>query len=207
MKFLKRISVFSILAAVVFLMAPTQSATAQWAIGASYEMKADVPSGEPSTGFGARIDKVLGLPLPLLDLRIRGHFSYFSDENTLEYDASGITGGSYSTEITNYDYGAQLIGQLNFLVSPYAGIGIGSEQYQTALPSDAPSEFELDDSSFYWTGTAGISTNVIPVLKPFVEYRFKNAFSPSELTEYDSEDFKGLAGQQSRIIFGVLLQF
>jgi opacity protein-like surface antigen len=215
---MKKLSILSVLVIGVFALTTVQKAQAQMAIGASYEMKTDVAEGEPETGFGARIDKVLGLPLPLMDLRIRGHFSYFSDQNKLNYDINddGFSGsGTYSKEIENYDFGAQLIAQVNFLVSPYAGIGVGSENYQAtvsdlqASSGDDPSQLDPDNdnNSFYWTGTAGLSTNAIPVIKPFVEYRFKNAFEPSDLASTDKEFVKGLQGQQSRVIFGILLQF
>ncbi|MGM0586985.1 MAG: hypothetical protein ACQETE_01090 [Bacteroidota bacterium] len=210
---MKKLSILSVLVIGVFALTTVQKAQAQWAIGASYEMKSDVTSGEPETGFGARIDKVLGLPLPLLDLRLRAHASYFSDENTLEVNQSGVQNFSYTKDITNYDFGAQLIAQLNFIASPYAGIGIGSENYQAALATadnttnTGTLPDDIEDTSFYWTGTAGVSTNAIPVIKPFVEYRFKNAFEPSDLASADKEFVKGLQGQQSRVIFGILLQF
>jgi opacity protein-like surface antigen len=218
MQFVKRFSFLTLLTVGLFCLTTIESAQAQWAIGASYEVKTDAENGEPKSGFGARIDRVIGLPLPLLDLRLRGHFSYFSDENTLSYDISGgnFSGsGSFSKEVKNYDFGAQLIAQLNFIVSPYAGVGIGSENYQATLTDfnsvsgDDPSTLDpdKDSNSMYWTGTAGLSTNAIPVIKPFVEYRFKDAFEPSDLAGANKEFVQGLKGKQSRVIFGILLQF
>ena len=52
---------------------------AQWSIGASYEIREEAPKN----GFGARVEREILKGLPLVNLSLRAHFSYFSDENQI----------------------------------------------------------------------------------------------------------------------------
>src|SRR5690625_6542447 len=65
-----------LLASVLFI---SQPAAAQWAIGASYEMQNE----NPENGFGVRVERGIIGNLPLLDLSMRAHFSYFNDTNNI----------------------------------------------------------------------------------------------------------------------------
>src|SRR5690625_3639826 len=82
-----------LLASVLFI---SQPAAAQWAIGASYEMQ----NKNPENGFGVRVERGILGNLPLLDLSMRAHFSYFNDTNNIT-----LNNIDFSSDIDMYDYG------------------------------------------------------------------------------------------------------
>jgi hypothetical protein len=51
----------------------TKTADAQWSIGASYEVRDE----EPTNGFGVRLERDILSAVPVVDLGLRGHFSFF----------------------------------------------------------------------------------------------------------------------------------
>lgn len=169
------------------LMIPAQ-AQAQWSIGASYEIREE----EPQNGFGARIERQILGKLPLVKLGLRAHFSYFSEENEL---SSG--GATYSTDLTNYDFGLAAIGGISLgLLKPYVGLGLGSTTFDVSA-EDVPGAIEDDtESKVYWNALVGAEVSPIPALKPFVEYRFESVEEP---------DFA--PGSSGRVIFGLSIAF
>lgn len=177
-----------ILGSVLFVSKP---AAAQWAIGASYEMQNE----NPDNGFGVRIERGLIGNLPLLDLSMRAHFSYFNDTNNITLDDI-----DFSSDIDMYDYGIAAIAGLKLgLVRPYVGLGIGNQQFNY----DPESNQEIDDiipddaSSFYWNGFGGAEISILPFLSPFIEYRIAN------LTSSDDIHFDNV----SRLAIGVNIRF
>lgn len=191
-----------ILAVVVFALSVgvmPQMSVAQTSIGASYEIRDE----EPENGFGLRLEREILQKLPIVDLSLRGHFSYFNDENSIQREDGGTT-YSYSRDITNYDYGLAAVGGVSLgLLSPYVGLGLGSSTLdinRDDMPQDSPFDENSDDSSIYWNGFVGAKVSPIPYLKPFVEYRFEN------ISDYEDEigDVRESSG---RLIFGVSLSF
>src|SRR5699024_945974 len=109
---------------------PQQSA-AQWSLGASYEVRNE----DPKNGFGGRVEREILQKLPIVDLLLRGHFSYFNDENEFSRDNQSI-----STEITIYDFGLAAVGGISVrMVAPYAGLGLGSETADLKFKEDIDS--------------------------------------------------------------------
>ncbi|MEX2600605.1 MAG: outer membrane beta-barrel protein [Balneolaceae bacterium] len=167
------------------LFVPVERAEAQWSVGASYEMRDE----DPVNGLGVRVQREFRSVLPLVDLGFRGHFSYFSDE----IDASDQ---SYTTEIENYDFGLAAFGGINIgLVKPYIGGGLGSESFEEVR--SGVEELSFNENSFYWNLFAGAELSPIPVLKPFIEYRFTRLL--------DDEDFD--YHQNGRLSIGVNIHF
>lgn len=162
------------------------NAFAQISVGASYELRNE----DPQSGFGLRVDKGFLDILPMVDLGIRGHFSYFNDENRISR-----TGTTYSQDITNYDFGLAAYGGVSLgLMQPYVGLGLGSET--TNFSSNDTQGINDDESNLYWNTFAGAKVTVVPFVKPFLEYRYSN----KELGEPTLAD-----AQNGRIIFGVSL--
>lgn len=160
---------------------------AQIEIGASYELRNE----EPKSGFGLRVQKGLFEVLPLVDLGIRAHFSYFNEDNTITKD--GLTYGG----IANYDFGLAAFGGISLgLLQPYVGVGLGSETVNVDRP--ALSAEQNEDSNLYWNTFAGAKVTVIPLVKPFVEFRYSN----KKLGEPELAD-----AQNSRFMVGILLSF
>lgn len=164
-------------------LVPGQS-MAQWSIGASYEIRQE----DPTSGFGARIERKILKRLPIVDLGLRAHFSYFSDEN-------GVTSDDVSYgKIENYDFGLAAIGGASLgLVRPYVGLGLGSETFDIEYQDVQNAE---SDSKVYWNALVGAEVSPIPALTPFVEYRFQSV---------DEPEFA--PGSSGRMIFGLSLHF
>ena len=189
---MRRFIPLTILIAVIF----SASSFAQLEIGASYELRDE----KPKNGFGLRIEKGILEKLPVVNLSLRLHGSYFSEENNIDPDNQTF---SYSEDLTNYDVGVAAVGGVSVgLLEPYVGLGLGTENYEKAvnnyngLPGNRPQEG--DENNLYWNMFVGAKVTVIPILKPFVEYRYSN----KELAEPTLAD-----AQNGRIMFGVSLSF
>lgn len=146
----------------------TDTADAQWSIGASYEVRDE----EPTNGFGVRLERDILSAVPVVDLGLRGHFSFFNESNDLTRD--GVT---FDQTVQSYDFGVAATGGISVgLVKPYVGLGIGWDNTSLEYSGDnlgsvnLQDEFEAED--FYWNGFVGAEVTIIPVLSPFIEYRF-----------------------------------
>lgn len=184
------------LATLAFLIsAIPQKGTAQWSLGASYEIRNE----EPKNGFGVRLERDILQKLPIVNLGLRAHFSYFNEENSLSRE--GIT---YSRELTNYDYGLAAVGGVSVgLVEPYVGLGLGSSTMDVNrddLPENSPFDEENSDSAIYWNGFVGAEIKPIPLITPFVEYRLEQVSNYDDLGESIEEG-------SGRFMFGVSLSF
>lgn len=169
-----------------------QMSFAQWSIGASYEIRQE----DPTNGFGVRLERQILKPIPIVDLGLRAHFSYFSEENNISSN-----GATYSQKLENYDFGLAAIGGVSVgLVKPYVGLGLGSTTFDLStedFPDSGPQQ-EPDDSEskVFWNALVGAEVKPIPLLTPFVEYRFQ---------QVDEPEFA--PGSTGRLIFGLSLSF
>jgi hypothetical protein len=182
--------------AALFIALPltiTDTAKAQWGIAAAYESRSE----DPQNGFGLRIEREILSGLPLLEVGLRAHFSYFSEENRLT--TGGIT---YSRELESFDYGIAAYSGINLaFIKPYAGLGLGSDNSKGTFEDDGlggigvPTNF--DENNIYWNIFAGVQLSPVPIIKPFIEYRFTRLMDAEEL------DYK----QNGRFAIGVKLSF
>lgn len=187
MKRLKH-TAWSFLAVALFALTliPVQNAQAQWAIGASYEVR----DQEPTNGFGLRIQRDILQSLPVVDLGLRAHFSYFSETVDSYMDLE-------TPQLDSYDFGLAGYGGVNLgLLKPYAGAGLGSENFE-AVQSGAQNDFDFEENSIYWNLFIGAEISPIPVLKPFIEYRFTRLFDD------DGFDYT----QNGRLAIGLTINF
>jgi len=192
---MKKKTLLTFLSALLLLpLALTDTANAQWSIGASYEVRDE----DPKNGFGVRLERGILSAVPVVDLGIRAHFSYFNETNDLSED--GIT---FDETFESYDFGVAATGGVSVgLVKPYVGLGIGwdnsSLEYSEDISGseiDIRDEFEADD--FYWNGFVGAEVTIIPILSPFIEYRF---------TDISGREDVGV-DNVSRLAIGVSLSF
>lgn len=161
-----------------------QKSYSQWSIGASYEIRQE----DPTNGFGVRIERQILKPVPIVDLGLRAHFSYFSEENGVT--SEGVEYG----KIENYDFGLAAIGGISVgLVEPYVGLGLGSNTFD--IESDDVQN-SGSESKVFWNALVGAEVKPIPVLTPFVEYRFQQVEEP-----------EFAPGSTGRLIFGLSLSF
>jgi opacity protein-like surface antigen len=174
-------------AILLFLIPFNNSANAQFGIGASYEIRDEYPTN----GFGLRVEKGLLGKNHLLDLGIRGHFSYFNETNDLSI-GDGI---SITRDMDVYDYGlAALLGIRLGIVKPYAGAGIGLDRFKQSTERE---QLSFKENNFYWNAFGGAEFTLIPVISPFVEYRISKFTGTEDLT-FD---------RVNRIAFGIYLRF
>lgn len=176
----------------VFMLATVtpEITKAQWSIGASYEIRQE----DPTNGFGARIERQILKPIPIVDLGLRAHFSFFNEENNISEG-----GVSYSADVTNFDYGLAATGGVSLgLLKPYVGLGLGATTFDLSTEDRPNGDLDTSDSSVFWNTFVGAELSVTPILKPFVEYRFQQTDEPNFATEFDSN---------GRMIFGLSLAF
>ncbi|MFO8029413.1 MAG: outer membrane beta-barrel protein [Cyclonatronaceae bacterium] len=177
----------------LWLTVPVQQAQAvsSWGIGASYEIR----DSDPGKGFGLRLERGILSGVPLLDVKLRAHFSYFSD------DVGSYRDVQVPAELDVYDFGIAATGGIGFgLLHPYAGVGLGREQFEASQPEvelNGTPELDFSDDSIYWNLYAGLRLPVLPAVSPFVEYRF------TRLMGADDFDYN----HNSRLAFGVTLSF
>lgn len=165
---------------------------AQTEIGVSYEIRDE----SPKNGFGARLETRILKGLPIIQLGLRAHFSYFSEENDI---SSG--GLSYSRELHNYDFGVAATGGFSLgLLTPYVGLGLGSETADLKfkdIQNAGTRPEDKEDSAVFWNTFAGAKVTLLPFLKPFVEYRFSGG----------NLEMPHLSDKSGRVIFGIVLSF
>jgi len=179
----------------IFCVFFTTSAFSQIEIGASYELR----DQNPQSGIGIRLQSGILKSIPVINLGLRAHFSYFSETNQVT-----ATTFSYDQNIENFDFGLAAYGGIRLgLLEPYIGAGLGSETLDlnaedfSNTPPIGLEPSEEEESSIYWNTFIGAKVTVIPLVKPFVEYRF----STRDLEVPNFSDTEG------RIIFGVVLSF
>jgi len=182
MKLLK-IQISALLLISACLILPHQ-ARAQWKFGASYQIR----NKSPKKGFGFRLQRRILKVIPVVDLGLRAHFSYFNATNNIS--KSGV---SVSRKLTFYDYGVDAVGGIPLgLLEPYVGMGIGANKYTI--------KHENSGSRFFWNSFVGTSLTLIPVLHPFIEYRFIPTKSPRFARNYNIDS-------HGRLILGLTLSF
>lgn len=178
----------------LLISAVPQTGSAQWSIGASYEIRNE----EPQNGFGVRLERELLEKAPIVNLDLRAHFSYFNEENYV-----GRNSVEYG-EITNYDYGLAAVGGVNVgPISPYVGLGLGASTFDATIEDVGNAQIDdenPEDSVIYYNGFVGAEVSVIPALKPFVEYRL------ADTADYQ-EELQNIRKSNGRLIFGLSLSF
>ncbi|HKJ45364.1 MAG TPA: outer membrane beta-barrel protein [Balneolales bacterium] len=183
---------------ILLILITTSTAWAQWSIGGSYEIR----SKTPKNGFGVRIERSIPLPLPLVSIVGRAHFSYFSENNKIT--KSGTY--KYSTDFKDYDFGLTALAKVKLgIIDPYAGIGIGSTNYKVDIKDLGNPQSQ---NSVIYNVTFGSDVALIPHLHPFVEYRItKNNFKDFNFTANTGAIKQQVDTSPGRVIFGLLLQF
>ena len=192
---MKKKTLLTFLSALLLLpLTLTDTADAQWSIGASYEVRNE----DPTNGFGLRLERGILSAVPVVDLGIRAHFSYFNETNDDSFE-----GVMFDKTFESYDFGVAATGGVSVgLVKPYVGLGIGwdnsSLEYSEDISdseADFRDEFEADD--FYWNGFVGAEVTIIPMLSPFIEYRFTDISGREDVS----------ADNVNRLAIGVSLSF
>ncbi len=170
----------------VFQFILTDVSSAQWGLGAAVEIR----DQDPTTGVGIKLEREILSKAPIIDLNLRGHFSWFYDS-----DGNGIIDEALQSELNVYDYGLALVlGVKLGLVKPYIGGGIGREHYREESGGGLLSHSE---DNFYWNGFGGAEITLLPYLKPFIEFRY------SQLTDIDEIR----VSEYNRLSFGLTFRF
>lgn len=152
---------------------------AQWGIGAGLEIRDE----DPTSGFGIKLERNILSKTPMVDLNLRGHFSWFNDD-----DAESLLDQALNTNINVYDYGAALVLGIKLgLVKPYLGAGVGTERYKEErstgqnLDENSSSFINYSEENYYWNGFGGAEITLLPYLKPFIEFRYSKLVDTDEI--------------------------
>ena len=156
---------------------------AQWGIGAGVEIRDE----DPTTGVGIKLERGILSNAPILDINLRGHFSWFNEDN-----AESLRDQLSNTNVTVYDYGLALVlGVKLGIVKPYIGAGAGTERYREEsssgqyLQESSSSFVNYSEDNFYWNGFGGAEITLLPFLKPFIEFRYSKLVDTDEIS-YDN---------------------
>lgn len=198
----------------IFFIFPNKQLFAQFGIGVSYE-KREISSGsvgyQPEYGFGVRIENDFGPKIPLIKLGWRLHASAFSVEESFNEQLNDVLDRNVNALVADVGFSLFVEVKMPLFINPYAGGGLGYETRNDALnilvpipqqpEGDQAQTFsiipsDINGSSLYYHGFIGMKFSPIPILKPFVEYRY------SGLTEVG--DLSNIPG---RLLFGVTLEF
>ncbi|MCH8567474.1 MAG: outer membrane beta-barrel protein [Balneolales bacterium] len=160
----------------LFLFSASQ-AQAQYSIGAAYESR----SQEPTSGIGIHFQNDFSL-IPLVNLGVRFQGSFYNETyNVREGDFD------LRRDDTSYDFGIGLIGTVSAgFVAPYVGVGLGYEVFDRdeSIIGGAISGDSGSDNSLYYYGQVGVGVAIIPMVRPYVEYRYRGLtasdFMPSK---------------------------
>lgn len=182
-------------------------ARAQFAIGAGYEMRSEAPT----SGYMVMVETgIFGDRIPLFSLKLRFHYSGFSEQLGFDsYQDLEFPDADAFRDVTSSDFGVAAIAGFNLgLLSPYAGVGIGSETFKVdysltdAIRGTLPDLKSQDTSGLYWNGFVGSEVSPIPIIRPFVEYRFSSFLSELDLDDPDID-----YTNNGRFTIGVKLKF
>lgn len=183
---MRKLFVTTIFALLLIPLIQPETVQAQWGVGASYEVRNE----EPTNGFGFRVERNILEFIPVVDLGMRAHFSFFNENNSVTREGDVTV----DREIQAYDFGAAAVAGVKVaLLKPYVGLGIGTENYKF----DSSEGDNFSENNFYWNGFGGVELTLIPLLKPFVEYRIKG------LTGAEDVEFENVG----RIALGINLRF
>lgn len=175
---------FFALSALLVLFA-TADVMAQWGVGASFERRSD----RPTNGFGFQLEYDVLDRIPMVSVRTRLHASYFSEEASISLGGLTATTG----KVEAFDFGGAVLGGVKFgLFMPYAGVGVGAENWRFDDDGDG-----LDNFLY---GVAGVAITPIPFLKPYIEYRVS---SYNDVSAAKKEIGEG----RGRFHLGITLQF
>ena len=152
---------------------------AQWGIGAGVEIRDE----DPTTGVGIKLERSILSNAPILDINLRGHFSWFNDD-----DAESLRDQLSNTNVTAYDYGLALVlGVKLGIVKPYVGAGAGTERYSEErgtgqyFQENNSSFINYSENNLYWNGFGGAEITLLPYLKPFIEFRYSKLVDTDEI--------------------------
>lgn len=153
----------------LLLSVTANSAYSQIGLGVTYEIRDE----KPTNGFGVHAQLAL-LNLPMVSLSARAHYSNYSEDYSLT-----ISGVRYNQEIKSTEFGATAIVSVGLgLIAPYVGLGIGWQNFsiESALADQIADDFDIDfddeENAAKYFGVIGAAVSPIPLLRPFIEYRY-----------------------------------
>lgn len=172
----------------------TETANAQWSLGASYEVRDE----DPANGFGIRLQRDILSAAPLVDIGVRAHFSYFNQSNSLTRE-----GATSERDFETFDVGVAATGGISVgLVRPYVGLGMGWDNSSLEISENVSgtgieSREPYDKTDLYWNAFLGAEITIIPMVSPFIEYRFSQVSDRGDINLHNV----------SRLALGVSLRF
>jgi len=204
-KLLQKILLLSLFLSISLLTVNTLKA--QIALGGGLELREE----DPETGINLRLEKELGFSLPLVTFRGRIQGGFFTEDG-IELTQNQLSQFS-NPEINSYYAGANLLAEIGIPipVNPYGGLGVGYETVTLKAGNSSGNQSGnfLDDTegSGYVEATVGLKLSMLPLLKPFVEYRYVEPFNDFDQFRNNVTSLNRDAEANNRFVFGILLQF
>mgnify|MGYP000353010577 CR=1 FL=1 len=178
-------------------------AHAQLSIGISAEQREVSYTNEPEYGIGVRIENDFKIRAPRIRFAWRLHASAFSSSSNYEEAFNSVTADPLNAEILDAGLSFLLEVKMPLFIHPYGGVGAAYERQQFSLDASAVNNNGEMPTQLDWTGRAvtydgfiGVKFSPIPLLKPYIEYRY---------TEYYYEE--NILPSNGRLLFGVMLSF
>jgi len=207
---MKKYLAFILLISLFITFLPLTS-SAQWGIGGGYEKR----NGDPESGFNLRIEKGFKLPVPFIKFRGRLQGGVYTDESFSLFDEEVTF--NRNAEVNSWYTGANLLAEVKLPilpVNPYGGLGIGFEKLNvdadeifTIATEPAPPTRDNSEGDIFFEANAGLKITIIPLIKPFFEYRYVDFFDEPDVLDDNTFPVNTSLIKNSRFVFGVMLQF
>lgn len=200
------------LVCLLLLSLGVQQASAQLGIGFSSERRAlaypETWTGEPEFGLGVRLENSFPFRFPRLRLAWRLHASVFSSQNSFQARLEDFQEGAIlKSELIDYGFGVFAELPMPLRLHPYIGLGAGviNQRFNVLDPEvETPLKVQASRGNYYWS--VGAKFKLLPVIHPFVEYRYNNDFRlfDNDLKASNSQNFQPSDG---RLLLGVIFDF
>jgi len=192
-----------LLFACFFILGFVNNVSAQFSIGISAEQREISQFGEPEYGLGVLIENDFKIRAPRIRFAWRAYASAFTTQTNYQDAFNVISDDPLNASILDAGLAFLLEVKMPLFIYPYGGIGSTYERQKFTLANQQASD-ETDLASLQnWDGNAltydgfiGIKFSPIPLLKPYVEYRYN---------EYFFRD--NILPSNGRLLFGVMLEF
>lgn len=175
----------------------------QLSIGVSAEQREVSVAGEPEFGVGVRLENDFKIRTPRIRFAWRMHASAFSTSSNYQDTFNDVLNDPVNAEVFDTGLSFLLEVKMPLFIYPYGGVGAAFERQNFTISSTSADNNAEIEPHTEWSGRGvtydgfiGIKFSPIPLLKPYIEYRY---------TEYFWQE--NILPSNGRLLFGVMLSF
>lgn len=141
----------------------TQTASAQMRIGFNYQLRNTIPK----RGYGISLEPTVYRYKKLV-VDVRGFLGYFNHNGMQTLGDPTLPSDTFNRNIKYYVFGLGGVVRYKFrYFDPFVSLGIGFNSYKVTSRG-----YVTIKSSYLYNGSVGVEIEPIPVIKPFIEYRY-----------------------------------